>query len=189
MTSRWILIATVLCVMAGLFPASANADAPASTQPIAGGVDCVHARWYKVASHTNDDWNGFSTNPPIANPLHPEPGMPQAIGFDSWQAVYADILSPNGRITDIGLWYESTPNNNPTTTYFDDHPAALVPIGQPSAASQNEWMYFTWDMLKQRVVHNKAYVRFQPAHDYPVMLLDYGIDSPWDITFALWIKI
>ena len=106
------------------------------------------------------------------------------------QALCDDIRSLDGEISDVRLWYESTPNNNPTTTYFDDHPAGLVLAGQPSSASSTEWFYFTWDQLRPLIpVHNKAYVRCQPNPDYPVMLLDYGIDSSWDITFALYVKI
>ena len=186
-----------------------SAQAPANPQPGDGWLPTNHqnlrywsgthwepvgGRWYKVASHTQDDWNGFSgpTNPAIPNPLHPEPGMPQALGFENWQALCDDIRSLDGVISDVGLWYERTPNpyvKNPKTTYFDVHPAGLVPVGQPSSVSSTEWFYFTWDMLRERVVHNKAYVRCQPDPDYPVMLLDYGIDSPWDITFALYVKI
>ena len=81
--------------------------------------------WYKVASYTQNDWSGFSgpTNPAIPNPLHPELGMAQTLGFEIWQALCDDIRSLDVVITDMDLWYESTPNNNPTTTYFDDHPA------------------------------------------------------------------
>ena len=50
----------------------------------------VGGRWYKIASFTDDDW------PQEGLVLQVEPGMPQALGFESWQAMYDDIKSPDG---------------------------------------------------------------------------------------------
>ena len=89
----------------------------------------VPGRWYKVASLTQDDWFGFGGLHAIPNQLVPEPGMPQALGFASWQAMYEDIVAIDGVIAEVGLHYTGTSNNNPTATYMARHPANLLHLG------------------------------------------------------------
>lgn len=37
--------------------------------------------------------------------------MPQVLGFASWQAMYDDIMSLDGMISDVGLWHDSNFGN------------------------------------------------------------------------------
>ena len=151
------------------------------------------ARWHKVASYTNDDFNGFSGphNPVIPNQMVPEPGMPQALGFASWQALYDDIVAVDGVIAEIGLQYEGSANNNPAADTFIWYPAhpGILPEGQPSSVDPSEWIYFAWDQLKNPTTPNTAYVRFQHDPGGPLLLFDLGINAGWDRTYSLWIRI
>ena len=149
----------------------------------------VPGRWYKVASLTQDDWFGFGGLHAIPNQLVPEPGMPQALGFASWQAMYEDIVAIDGVIAEVGLHYTGTSNNNPTATYMARHPAdsRLLPEGQQVREDPHEWIYFTWDVSYFPASPNIAYVRVQHDPGGPVMLFDFGINAGWDRTYSLWV--
>lgn len=151
------------------------------------------ARWHKVASYTNDDFNGFSGphNPAIPNQMIPEPGMPQALGFASWQGLYDDIVAVDGEVVEIAMQYEGSANNHPTTDSFVQYPAhpGILPEGQPSRAEPHEWIYFAWDHIRNPITPNTAYVRFQHDPGGPILLFDLGINAGWDRTYSLWVKM
>lgn len=163
----------------------------ASASPIAGDTTTpcppttvTHVpRWHKVASRTDDYWpDGYHII------LTPEPGMPQALGYATWQALYEDIRSLDGSVTDVGLWYDSNfgseANNN-----FVSYPAGLVPAGRPHMNSTNRWMYFTHAKHSLSSA-TQAYVRFQgvDGHVGPVMRLEIGVHGRGDPEFALYVK-
>lgn len=58
--------------------------------------------------------------------------------------MYEDIKSGTGLITDIGLWYNGNAGAE-CTNYLNQHPAGLVPEGQPAMNSPDQWMYFVWN--------------------------------------------
>ena len=165
----------VLVVLAA--PTSVQAEAVSPCPPTTAG------RWYKVASLTQDDFNGLSGphNPVIPNQMIPEPGMPQALGFETWQALYDDIMAVDGEIAEIGLHYIGTANNHPVGAYLARHPAhpGLLPEGQPSSASAPEWIYFAWDVPRNPITSNLGYVRFQHDPGGPLLLFDFGINAGW----------
>ena len=185
--SRWILIALILFTVSGMHPAPVTA---AESQTIEtcwheGRLRPVPGRWYKVASRIDDDWTGFGD---MANQLAPEPGMPQALGFESWQAVYDDIASGTGMITDVGLWYSKINFGGQFTTSFVQFPASLIPEGKPSIAQHHRWYYFPYGMRDYFGRVDLAMVRFQHEGG-PIITFDAGMDFPWDVEFALYVKM
>ena len=179
--SRWIVIVSVLFTVAlhTLTPVQA---ASISTLP-SGDPDCPHARWYKVASRINDDWpDGYSII------LAPEPGMPYALGYNTWQEVYEDAVSLDGMITDVGIWHDSNFGSE-AGNHFASYPAGLIPEGLPYSNSKAKWMYFTWSQNALRT-STQVMVRIQgtPDHDGPVMNMSIGINFPADAEFSLYIK-
>ena len=141
------------------------------------------ARWYKVASRTDDYWPDG-----VHIILTPESGMPQALGFESWQALYEDAVSLDGAITDVGLWYDSNFGSEQTNN-FVDFPAGLVPEGRPYMNSADRWMYFAYG--KHALSSStQALVRFQgvDGHAGPVLRMEVGVDKPADAEFALYVK-
>ena len=101
----------------------------------------VGSKWHKIATRTDDDW-------PKLNVLDVEPGMPQALGFESWQAMADDIDSPDGVISEIGLQYKSNAGNE-VSNWFESFPAnGLAPGGYPYiTCSEEKWLYFSTDRI------------------------------------------
>ena len=97
----------------------------------------VGSKWHKIASRTDDDW-------PELNVLDVEPGMPQILGFESWQAVADDIDSPDGVISEIGLQFKGNAGSE-ITNWFESFPAnGLAPAGYPRILCPSEkWLYFS----------------------------------------------
>lgn len=192
--SRWILIVLILCLVAGLHPAPVTAAEAQTIENCWDGerLRPVPGRWYKVASRIDDDWPDGAT---IA--LTPEPGMPQALGYASWQAMYEDAVSLDGRITDIGLWFDRNFGSE-ATNILVQHPAGLVPEGRPFMGSQERWMYFTWNLNHMGTyMHgtNQAMIRIQGVPDFPdgwigpVMMLEIGTNFGSDVEFSLYVKM
>ena len=168
----------VLVVLAA--PTSVQADTVNPCPPTT--VNHV-ARWYKVASRIDDYWpDGYHII------LTPEPGMPQALGYATWQALHEDIRSLDGSITDVGLWYDSNFGAE-TRNNFVSYPAGLVPEGRPFMNSSDYWMYFT-HAKHSLSSSTQAYVRFQgvDGHVGPVMRLEIGVHGRGDPEFALYVK-
>ncbi|MDE0673071.1 MAG: hypothetical protein OXH72_15155 [Caldilineaceae bacterium] len=186
--SRWILIALILLTVAGLHPAPVTAtDIPSCwdgerLRPMPG-------RRYRVASRVEDDWGGSSSMMPMYNQLEPVPGMPQALGFDSWEAVYDDLISLDGVISDVGLWFAEPGVGGEFRTNFVQYPAGLIPEGVPVVVQPDvRWMYFRWDSFDFSLT-NLAYVRFQHDPGGPILYLERATDYPWDVEFALYVKL
>ncbi len=186
--SRWIIIAAVLLMIAGLHPTPAIANEEQIPRCWDGAQwRAAPGRWYKVASHTGTYW------PDSVNIiLTPEPGMPQALGFASWDDLHADVLSLDGMISDVGLWYDGNFGGE-QGNYLDRHPAGLVPEGQPYRDSRERWLYFVWhrDSL---ATAEQVYVRFHgTALDLgpttPVLRMEIGLHAPADMELALYVKM
>ena len=188
--SRWILIALILLTVAGLHPVPVTATESQAIENCWDGTRLrpVPGRWYKVASRVEDDWLGLGSRGTHVNQLTPEPGMPQALGFASWQALYDDIASPDGVVSDVGLWYAHPGIGGEQSTNFVQFPAGLIPNGAPSSAQPDvRWYYFRYDTMEIGLT-NLAYVRFQHENG-PLLMLERGIDYPWDIEFSLYVKM
>lgn len=196
--SRWILIALILITISGWHPAPVTA---ANIPTCWDGTRWRPApnKWYKVASRTDDDWFGLSSGglggAVVPNQLTPEPGMPQALGFDSWQALYDDLASPDGMILEIALRYHSPAvGTGRSKTTFTSHPAnGLFPETTITHADSHLWIPFQWNLLAQltqvNYTPNPAYVRFQHDPNGPILLLNGGVDFRTDDTFALYVKM
>ena len=187
--SRWILIALILFTVAGLHPAPVVATESQTIENCWDGTRMrpVPGRWYKVASRMNDDWVGRSTRGVNINQLTPEPGMPQALGFATWQALADDIASGTGMITDVGLRFSQPGIGGEQSTNFVQFPAGLIPEGQPSMAEDLRWYYFRWE-AQELWNTNLAMVRFQHETG-PMLTFDAGMDFGWETEFALYVKL
>ncbi len=194
--SRWILIALILLTVAGLHPAPVTAAEAQTIENCWDGsrLRPVPGRWYKVAERTNDFWPDGGSYPINTVALTPVPGMPQALGFDSWQAMYEDIMSLDGMITDVGLWHDSNFGNE-SGNYFERHPAGLVPEGKPYMNSTDRWLYFTWSRSPYpgQGIGNQALIRVQGVTGFteegPAFRLQMEMDFAVDNTFALYVKM
>ena len=199
--SRWILIALILFTVAGLHPAPVVATETRTIEHCWDGTRLrpVPGRWYKVAAYTQDDWRGLSSGglggSPVPEQLTPVPGMPQALGFASWQAMYDDMASPNGIITEVGLHYErETVGTGSTKTTFTRHPAGeLLPETTITHAQPHLWIPFQWNLLAQvtqvNYSPNPAYVRFQHDPGGPILLFAMGFNGFTEDTFSLWVRM
>ncbi|MDE0672603.1 MAG: hypothetical protein OXH72_12765 [Caldilineaceae bacterium] len=189
--SRLILIALILLTVAGLHPAPVTATESQTIENCwhNGRLRPVPGRWYRVASRINDDWLGFGSMGVTVNQLEPEPGMPQALGFDTWQALSDDIASGTGQITDVGLRFARPGVGSEMSQTFMQFPAGLIPEGRPSSAESLYWYYFRWD-FDDYFTHavNIAMVRFQHEGG-PIITFDAGRDFVWDVEFALYVKM
>ena len=190
--SRWILIFLILLTVAGLHPAPVTATESQTIESCWDGnrLRPVPGRWYRVASRINDDWRGFGSRGVNVNQLEPEPGMPQALGFDTWQAMADDIASGTGMITDVGLRFSQPNVGSEVGQSFVQFPAGLIPDGAPSMAQPNlRWYYFRWAVEESWDYHvNVAMVRFQHETG-PMLTLDAGRDFVWDTEFAIYVKM
>ena len=218
MTRLMIVIVCVAAVFSALAPNVSSAEPfwrgwvysdapPANPQPGDGWLPTSHqnlrywsgthwepvgGKWYKIASHTNDWW------PPEGRVLDVEPGMPQALGFETWQAMVDDIHSPDGVISEIGLHYDSNVGSE-VTNWFESFPAnGLAPEGYPYLGGSEKWFYFAYNRTTfygaDRVFvrlqgSQEALVRNGPAPITPVLRHAIGVDAGTDFTLALYVKI
>ena len=158
----------------------------------------VGSKWHKIASYT-DDWRP-------ARVLDVESGMPQALGFESWQAMADDIDSPDGVISEIGLQYEGN-DGSEITNWFESFPAnGLAPAGYPhriGTCRHEKWFYLsmarTSDSFGSRGNDEMMHLRLQgtdcvagrgPAPTTPVLAphIEFEKDLA-DITLAVYVKI
>ena len=176
-----VLLAFLIVLVVLAAPTSVQADTVSPCPPT------TVARWHKVASRVNYRWPDSQTLI-----LTPEPGMPQTLGYASWQALYDDITSLDGAITDVGLWHDSNFGSEAGNN-FVSFPAGLVPEGRPYLDSPDYWMYFNYSQYLGRKL---AYVRFQGDHVYgewhagPVMQMELGYSDAngMNMEFALYVK-
>ena len=153
----------------------------------------VGGKWYKIGTYTNDDF------PPEGVVLQVEPGMPQALGFETWQAMADDIASPDGVISEIGLQYVEHVDTG-KTNWFESFPAnGLAPEGWPYFDSDERWMYLSRDRTRG-AGKNVVYLRLQGTQDAhhrrreggptsPVLRPQIGYDGAWDKTYTVYVKI
>ena len=190
---RFLLFATLLFAVAWLQPATADtSDIPTCRD----GTRLYPApgRWYKVASRTDDYWPGFSSRTPEAVALTPEPGMPQALGFSSWQALYDDISSPEGTISLIML--RASNANNRHAKDVQILPAqGLAPESKVSLAEARTWIVFDELAPPPRNAHPSSNDRvggmflYIPHDKGPALAFGWATDYPWDKTIELYVQL
>lgn len=145
----------------------------------------VGGKWHKIASRTDVYWpDGYTII------MTPEPGMPQVLGFDSWQAMYDDIKSHDGVISDIGLWHGSKFGSQQSSNFVDYPANGLTPSGHPFLNRQQEWMYFVWGKHFLGT-STQVLIRLQgdPPHTVPVMRIEGGAEDGKQREFAIYVKI
>ena len=190
---RFILLATLLLTMAWMQPATAATDIVTCwdgtrLQPVPG-------RWYKVASRSDDYWPGFSSRTPKAATLTPEPGMPQALGFATWQDLYDDINSPDGTISMIML-RAATEGGNGHANNYDTQilPAqGLAPEGIVSLGDRLPWIVFDQLAPPPMDAHPESnmrvggmYLRIQHEKG-PVLAFGWATDYRLDKTVEVYV--
>lgn len=216
MTRLMIVIVCVAAVFSALVPNVSSAEpfwrgwvyqdqAPANPQLGDGWLPTSHqnlrywngthwepvgGKWYKVASYTDDWWP--------ARVLDVEPGMPQALGFESWQAMADDIDSPDGVISEIGLHYKGNAGSE-VSNWFESFPAnGLAPAGYPLMPCKDEkWLYLSRGRTSD-YGSNLMHLRLQGTNcvdgsvsgpQTPVLVPHIEFDSAHDITLSVYVKI
>lgn len=201
--SRCILIALILFTVAWLQPATVDT---AGITTCWDGTRLLPApgRWYKVASRTDDYWPGFSSRTPEAVTLTPDPGMPQAIGFADWQALYDDISSPDGMISLIMLRASRATTDDRFDVNADRRHAdsfevqilpaqGLAPEGIVSLAEARTWIVFDDLAPPPRNAHPSSNDRVGGMYLYiphdrgPALAFGWTTDYPWDKTIELYV--
>ena len=183
---RLLLLATLLFTLASM-PAAALTTSDIIICRDGTRLRPAPGRWYKVASRTDDYWPGFGSRTPGSAVLTPEPGMPQALGFADWQALYDDISSSDGTISQLML-RSSDSAGSPAGGYNSKILPAqgLAPEGIVSMApGRRLWIVF--DGLSPLPTSGDSTAKmylYIPHGEGPVLVAN-ATDYRWDKTVEL----